>query len=183
MKKDNFVIYFILILLLAIVIVYKNRTPIIEREEPKIVEDTGSTPRNINELISYDLLDDYKYINKEYWDQEETIVREESYESQKNYGYFTASIFSYKNIDPYTEGKIFVNEYINNLVHKNTIVIDGKIFYVGYSGLEDVEDAIGRAYVTYGNYVFEFSMTNNDESITEEQYDDFINIIKSIKFK
>ena len=69
-----------------------------------------------------------------------------------------------------------------DLTKKQTMEIDGKTFTVGYSGQDDLDDVIARAYVIVGDYALQFSMRNFDARVTDKQYNDFITIIKSIKF-
>lgn len=142
-------------------------------------------PKSMDDIISYTVLDNYKLSESYYWDEEETILTEKCYDANNHFGRFTASMFSYKKKDAGISGenKVDEKEYIDALTHKKTMIIDDRTFIVGYSGLDDFDDVIGRAYVKEGDYVFMFSMSNFDDFITKEQYNDFINMLKTIKFK
>jgi len=141
--------------------------------------------KNINELISYDILDyfekdNYNYVN----DGDKTYI--ESYYSTKNEGFFQAQIFSYKNKDvfnPNEDYSLDENDYIGSLTNLVEMKIDKENFFIGYRGSEEVDNASLVAYVRHKNYVFEFDLSNSEQPISEEQYNDFLVIIQSVKFK
>ena len=179
-----------LVFLLIVLVLLVSLTGCKKKEEEEVIdtpveEIEDYIPEDLNDLISYSVLKNYKSIEKLYWNDDSDILVEESYGSKTDEGRFTASIFTYKKRDAFIEPdrEIDAEDYIGHLVKKNTMVIDGRTFTIGYSGEDDIDDVIGRAYVTNGDYVFLFSMSNADERITEKQYNDFISILKTIKFK
>lgn len=186
MRNYYIAICIALIIGIIITLVYKSNS---KEEKPQdnntVVEDDNYIPDSLDNLITYDVLKDYKEIERYNFTDESDILREVSYDSLKDDGRFTVTIFSYKNRDVgiECEEEIYVDEYINRLTHKEQLIIDNKTFYVGYTAQDDHEDVIARAYVKNNDYVFEFIMSNFDNFITKKQYEDFIKMIKTVKFK
>jgi hypothetical protein len=184
----------VLVFLIVLFIITGCNKKIVNNDNNSIkeIEDDSFVIESLDSLISYKMLDDYVEGDTYYlsdFNEESTqenknnVIVEKYYESKKSYGYFSALIFSYKNKDIFPENNsIDENDYINNLVKKTTMTIDNHQFTIGYSGEDDLDDVIGRAYVRHNDYVFLFSMSNSDDPITEEQYNEFIKIISSIKF-
>lgn len=176
----------LLICLIALILLVgcKKKTEETVENDINPVDVEDFIPESLDKLVSYTVLKNYKTIEKLYWNDDSDILIEVSYGGKEDEGRFTASIFSYKNRDAAIEGEneIDAEDYIGNLVKKQTMVIDGRTFVVGYSGQDDFDDVIGRAYVIDGDYAFLFSMSNADDFITEKQYNEFISMIKTIKF-
>jgi len=139
--------------------------------------------KGIEELISYKVLKNYKKVDEQKLDKND-LVYEINYEDSKNEGYFTVGIFSYKGIDFLNDEREVLdeNEFIYSLTKSSTLEVDGYTFDVGYSGQDDHENVIARAYVKYGDYVIELSMRKSDDFITDKQYEEFIEMVKSVKF-
>lgn len=142
-----------------------------------------TTPESLDKLIDYSILDNYKVSEKIYWNDDNKTLVQISYDNKNNFGRFVIGIFSYKGKDLFSDEKIDVDECINRLTHKKTMKIDNKTFYIGYTGQDDFDDVNARAYVKDGDYVFEFSMSNFDDFITKKQYNEFIEIIKTVELK
>lgn len=183
MNKRLVIILFVLTVLSVFLVGCKKKEEP-QNKEPEVIDVEDFTPESLEKLVSYSVLKNYKSIEKLYWNDDSDILIEESYGNNKDDGRFTVSIFSYKNRDAFSDSDYELNaeDYIGYLVNKKTMVIDGKTFTIGYSGMDDFDDVIGRAYVTNGDYVFLFSMSNGDDFITSKQYDDFISMIKTVKF-
>ena len=139
--------------------------------------------KGIEELISYKVLKNYKKVDEQKLDKND-LVYEINYEDSKNEGYFTVGIFSYKGIDFLDDEREVLdeNEFIYSLTKSSTLEVDGYTFDVGYSGQDDHENVIARAYVKYGDYVIELSMRKSDDFVTDKQYEEFIEMVKSVKF-
>ena len=168
MRKVYFVLSLILILLLASCTTNK-------KDEFK--------PLGIDKLISYRLSKKYKVVEKIYYKDDNKTLIEKSYGMKDDERRFTIRIFSYKNKDLISDYVINADDYINYMTHKKEMKIKGYKFFVGYTGQDDFEDVIARAYVRYNDYVLQISMSNSDDFITDKQYEDFIKIIKTIEFK
>ena len=151
---------------------------------------SNELPKTLDDLITYSILDDYELIEEIYYhdseeDRNENIIVEKSYEKANDSGRFTLSIFSYQNKEVVVHSDNIINyeDKINSLVKTQKTMIDNHEFTIGFSGLDDFADVIGRAYVKKDDYIFLFSMKNFDSHLTDEQYNDFITMIKTIKFK
>ena len=157
---------------------------------------SGSKSREL--IIAFDdgtcakVLDDYEEIDKytlsEFNDDIDiknanNIIVEEIYESDISNGYFSIEIFSYKNKDIIGFTNIDESKYIEILAKKEVLKINNHDFYVGYSSQDDYEEAILRAYVRHNDYVILFTMSNSDDPTTKKQYDEFISMINTVKFK
>lgn len=177
--KRRIIISLIIIILIILV-------PLFTTDISKEKDVDKDLPLSIEKLIKYDVLVNYDCIGYLYFnDNHKNIVIEKEYQNRNNDGYFTVAIYSYKGKDVGIECQedIDENDYMKHLVHKKEMVIDNQNFLIGYSGQDDVEDVNGRAYVRKGDYVFYFSMQNADVQITQSQYDEFIQMIKTVKFK
>lgn len=140
--------------------------------------------KNIDELISYNVINYFEKDTSQ--DEGEKTNISQSYYSTKDDAFFQVQIFSYKNKDMYNlnaEYTIDENDYISSLSHQIEMIVDNEEFYIGYIPQDDIEDVIAKAYVRHKDYVFEFTMSNFDSQITNEQYEDFLKIIQSVKFK
>ncbi len=142
-----------------------------------------TTPESLDKLIDYSILDNYKVSEKLYWNDDNKTLVQISYDNKNNFGRFMVGVFSYKGIDVFSNEKIDIDEYIDYLTHKTTMTINGKTFYIGYTGQDDFDDVNARAYVKDGDYVFEFSMSNFDDFITKTQYREFIEMLKTVELK
>ena len=140
----------------------------------------NNNKENFNNLLTIDILDKY-YLNDQY--EENNIIYEYEYVSTEDESMFLIQIFSHNNLDIINNEEINENAFIDTLTNVSTMEIDNEIFSIGYSSFDDVDDVVLRAIVRHNDYVFEFTMTNADDFLTEEQKDDFITMIKTIKFK
>ena len=141
-------------------------------------------PRSLDELMTFDVpkgyLPDMKY---KYNDEEWNPVVQRAY-SNENEGAFSVAIFSFEGYDCLGdyEQKIDVEDSISRLKDKREIDIGGQTGYIGTKESDDTEDMVAVAYVTYGDYVFEFRFTNFDDVITEKQMKTLEKIAGSVKF-
>ncbi len=154
-----------------------------KKETKKPNEEQKSVLKNIKDIISYTIPDTYEYSDSLYLEDETETIVEENYAAKENDGYLQISIFSYKNRDLFSDETIDENEYIRTLAKREEISIDNKLFSIGYASGDDYEEFNGKALVRTGDYVIEFTMSNFDNPITEEQFNDLKEIIKTVKFK
>ena len=140
--------------------------------------------KSIDELISYKVVDYYKK-GGHYYIEDTKVKIEQDYYSLRDGGYFQIELFSYKDHDVFgsSDETIDLDEYINALNKKEELIIDDHTFYLGYRNSEEVENVNARAYVRHNDYVIEFLMSNSDELLEDYQYEDFKEMLKSIKFK
>ena len=142
-------------------------------------------PESLDDLISYELPKDYlpdmKY---KYNDEEWNPVVQRAY-MKEDEGYISFAIFSFEGYDCLGEldQTIDVNERVNNLKDKKEIDIGGLTGYIGTMASDDTEDMAAVAYVTRGDYVFEFRFENFDDKVTDAQMKTFEDVIGTVKFK
>ena len=187
MKK---VLFVLLICLLFIPGCNKKDEP--KKEENKVVEEIDYNVSSIEDIISYKILNNYKHVDNytlsDFNDDLElangnNIIVQENYESKDDDGYFSVELFSYKNRDIVGFSEISEDGYIEILVNKTNLKIDEHDFYIGFSSHDDEEKSIVRAYVRHNDYVIRFSESNFDVPVTNKQYNEFIEMIKTVKFK
>ena len=140
--------------------------------------------KGLDELITIEYPSNY-IKGGDYMQDDTTYKLEEDYYTEDTEVYFQVQILSFKDIDVFSDenDKIDYKNYVNSLNHKEELKIDNETFYIGYRGSEELEDTHAQAYVKAGNYVIEFMTINSDELITKDQYNEFVSILKTIKFK
>ena len=134
--------------------------------------------KNIDDLISYDVQD--------YFEKGEDNDYIKTYYSNKDSSYFEVKIFSYKNkevINKTDDYSLDENDYIGSLTDLVQMEISKETFSIGYRGNEESDSKSLVSYVRHKNYVFEFYMNNSESTLTDEQYNDFLVMIQSVKFK
>lgn len=143
-------------------------------------------PKSLDELIYFSLPQEFE-LEMEYHYEDDTPwypVIERAYNGNEQ-GYLSVGIFSDNGIGVgrMTGEKISIDEYINDLAGKREIAIDGETGCIGTRESDDMPDMVIIAYVTHGDYAFEFRLTNADDQVTEEQIKNFEQILKSVEFK
>lgn len=134
--------------------------------------------KNIDDLISYDVQD--------YFEKGEDNDYVKAYYSTKDSSYFEVKIFSYKNkevINKTDDYSLDENDYIGSLTDLVQMEISKETFSIGYRGNEESDSKSLVSYVRHKNYVFEFYMNNSESTLTDEQYNDFLIMLQSVKFK
>ena len=146
--------------------------------------DYVNMPKSLDDLMTFSLPtyfvpdSDYRY-NDEEW----TSIILHSYESDES-GNFSVAILSYNGYKCFDdiEEKLDLNEYLKTLSDKREITVGGQTGYIGTNESDDTPDMVAAAYVSYGDYVFEFIFTNYDQKITEDQMKEFEQILATVKF-
>ncbi len=137
--------------------------------------------KGLDQLISYDVLD--KYIDPvEDKTEDDKTLYQVSYNEKKGEGLFQVGIFAFAGKDVVNGEEASAEYIIGELTNSETVEVDGRPFYFGYTGSEEVQDVVAKAYVYYGDYVIVFSMHNGDDKVTSKQYEDFKTMVKSVKF-
>lgn len=160
---------------------------IFHREEGEEEEDVNyeHMPESIDDLITYDVpkgfISDMKY---KYNDEEWNPVIQRAYLNEEE-GYISFAIFSFEGYDCLGEldQTIDVNETISKIKDKKEIDIGGQTGYIGTMESDDTEDMVAVAYVSFGDYVFEFRFENFDEKISDKQMKTFEDVVGTVKFK
>ena len=145
----------------------------------------GAIPKALDKLISFDLpqgfTPDMEY---PFAGEEKYPMVEKGYTSEKK-GYFSACILAFEGYDctGNMRQQVDQKEYLDALARKKEITVDGETGTFGTHVSDDMPDMVAAFFVSRGDYLFEFRLSNNDEQVTDEQIEMFQQIIHSIKFK
>ena len=150
-------------------------------------EDETDTlmPETIDSLIALNIPTEFSFdMEYPYGGEDGKPIVEKSYTSEEK-GYFSVGIFSFRGWDCLGDvnSTIDLDGYIDRLDKKETVTVGGENGYFGTSESDDMPDMVAVIYVTHGDYVFEFRLSNYDEQVTAEQINEFKKIVTSAKFK
>ena len=145
---------------------------------------TGDMPLSVDKLISYKLPSEFELQSEYPYEGEEgNPIVEKSYVSEEN-GCISVGILSYKGKDLLGDSQVInLDEKVNSLDKKKEIRVDGETGYFGTRESDDMPDMSAVVYVSHGDFVFEFRLTNSDEQVTAEQTEEFERIVSSSEFK
>jgi len=149
-------------------------------------EDTEypNMPMNLDDILTLKIPSDYELdMTYTYNDEAWTSVVQKAFYSEDK-GYFSVGIASYKGYDCLgdIEAKVDPDENTGLLKDKRSITVDGKEGCFGTCESDDTEGMVAVVYVTSGDYLIEFRLTNGDEKVTEDQIKEFEKIIGTVKF-
>ena len=137
-------------------------------------------PQSLTKILSCELPEGWKEDSRWYWCGDKDTVSEIGY--VKKDGYIAISVFSYKGKDE-QDNPVDIQDYIDSLENKEELEINNRKYYFGGLNQDDMENTAYVAYLTNGDYIYRFHLSNSDNPVTKGQKEDFFSMLKTLQFK